>query len=142
MGFDIFGITTANTNAQTASFINSGEACNRTFILTTTGQTSFILFGQVIFGTGPVLGSLNDLLNTYYGGVYDETKPSTLRYSNGLWTLSIVSTVFVSVPGSFLPQKQAYQFTAVGTRFKIPTNYTQGVYIAANPTAHIECNLY
>jgi hypothetical protein len=142
MGFDIFGITTANTNAQTASFINSGEACNRTFILTTIGQTSFILFGQVIFGTGPVLGSLNDLLNTYYGGVYDETKPSTLRYSNGLWTLSIVSTVFVSVPGSFLPQKPAYQFTAVGTRFKIPTNYTQGVYIAANPTAHIECNPY
>jgi hypothetical protein len=142
MGFDIFGITTANTNAETASYINSGEACKRTFILTTIGQTSSILFGQVIFGTGPVLGSLNDLLNTYYGGVYDETKPSTLRYSNGLWTLSIVSTVFMSVPGSLLLSKPTYSFTAVGTRFKIPTNYTQGVYIVANPTAHIECNPY
>ena len=142
MGFDIFGITTANTNAETASFINSGEACNRTFILTTIGQTSFIMLGQVFFGTGPVLGSLNDLLNTYYGGVYDETKPSTLKYSNGLWTLSIKSTVFVSVPGSLLAAKPAYQFTAVGTRFKIPTNYSQGVYIVANPTAHIECNPY
>ena len=140
MGFDIFGITTANTNAGTASYINSGEECRKTFILTTIGQTSSILFGQVIFGTGPVLGSPNDLLNTYYCGVSDGTKPSTLRYSDGLWTLSIVSTVFVSVPGSLLAVKPAYEFTAVGTRFKIPTNYTQGVYITANPTAHIECN--
>ena len=105
MGFDIFGITTANTNAETASFINSGEACNRTFILTTIGQTSFIMLGQVFFGTGPVLGSLNDLLNTYYGGVYDETKPSTLKYSNGLWTLSVGSDDF------FNPN--IYSFTAV-----------------------------
>lgn len=141
-GFDIFGITTANTNAETASYINSGEECKRTFILTTIGQTSSILFGQVIFGTGPVLGSPNDLLGTYYGGVYDETKPSTLRYKDGLWTLSVLSTVFVSVPGSFFAQKPEYQFTAVGTRFKIPTNYTQGVYIVANPTAYIECNPY
>jgi hypothetical protein len=132
MGFDIFGITTANTDASTASDINSGAPCQRTFILTTIGESLEELFGQIIVITGPILGSPDDYINTYYSGVYYNTNESTLKYSNGLWTLSIKSTQFFS--------SNIYSFTAVGTRFKIPTNYTQGVYIAANPTAHIECN--
>ena len=131
MGFDIFGITTANTDASTASDINSGEACKRTFVLTTIGQVSFIIFGQVYFGDGPIVGSSDDYINTYFARTYDAAI-SSLRYNNGLWTLSVASEEF------FNPN--IYSFTAVGTRFKIPTNYSRGVYIAANPTAHIECN--
>ena len=131
MGFDIFGITTANTDASTASDINSGEACKRTFVLTTIGRVSFIIFGQVYFGDGPIVGSSDDYINTYFARTYN-TVGSSLRYNNGLWTLSVKSTEFYN--------PNIYSFTAVGTRFKIPTNYTQGVYIAANPTAHIECN--
>jgi hypothetical protein len=134
MGFDIFGITTANTDASTASDINSGTACQRTFIITTIGDIIFNFFGQISVGTGPKLGSPNDYMSTYYAGTYYNMRESTLRYSNGLWTLSVKSTQMFS--------STFYSFTAVGTRFKIPTNYTQGVYIAANPTGHIECNIY
>jgi len=134
MGFDIFGITTANTDASTASDINSGEACQRTFILTVIGDIIWEFFGQISVGTGPKVGSPNDCINTYYSGSYYNMRESTLRYSNGLWTLSVKSTQMFN--------STFYSFTAVGTRFKIPTNYTQGVYIAANPTAHIECNPY
>jgi len=133
MGFDIFGITAANTDASTASDINSGEECKRTFLISTIGQVSIIIFGQVYFGIGETVGSSEDYINTYFARTYD-TARSTLRYNNGLWTLSIGSTEFFN--------DNIYSFTAVGTRFKIPTNYTQGVYIAANPTAHIECNPY
>lgn len=134
MGFDIFGITTANTDASTASDINSGAVCQRAFILTTIGEIIDEFFGQISIITGPILGSPNDCINTYYSGSYYNMRESTLRYSNGLWTLSVKSTDMFS--------STFYSFTAVGTRFKIPTNYTQGVYIAANPTAHIECNPY
>lgn len=134
MGFDIFGITTANTDVSTASDINSGEACQRTFILTVIGDIIFEFFGQISVGTGPILGSLNNYIDTYYSGSYYKMRESTLRYSNGLWTLSVKSTQMFN--------STFYSFTAVGTRFKIPTNYTQGVYITANPTAHIECNPY
>lgn len=134
MGFDIFGITTANTDASTASDINSGTACQRTFIITTIGEIIFDFFGQISVGIGPKLGSPNDYMSTYYVGTYYNMRESTLRYSNGLWTLSVKSTQMFS--------STFYSFTAVGTRFKIPTNYTQGVYIAANPTGHIECNIY
>jgi hypothetical protein len=121
MGFDIFGITTANTDASTASDINSGTACKRTFLITTLDSATYF----------PILGSLNDYINTYYARSYDPFE-STLKYNNGLWTLQLRTTQLFS--------STIYSFTAVGTRFKIPTNYTQGVYIAANPTAHIECN--
>jgi len=121
MGFDIFGITTANTDASTASDINSGEACKRTFLITR------------ISNDFPTLGSIDDYINTYYARSYDPFE-STLKYNNGLWTLQLKTTQLFS--------STIYSFTAVGTRFKIPTNYTQGVYIAANPTAHIECNPY
>lgn len=134
MGFDIFGITTANTDASTARDINSGTACQRTFVLTIIGETIDEFFGQISIITGPILGSPNDYVNTYYSGSYYNMRESTLRYSNGLWTLSVKSTDMFN--------STFYSFTAVGTRFKIPTNYSQGVYIVANPTAHIECNPY
>ena len=134
MGFDIFGITTANTDASTASDINSGEACQRAFVLTIIGDIIFEFFGQISVGTGPILGSLNNYIDTYYSGSYYNMRESTLRYSNGLWTLSVKSTQMFN--------STFYSFTAAGTRFKIPTNYSQGVYIVANPTAHIECNPY
>jgi hypothetical protein len=133
VGFDIFGITTANTDASTASDINSGEECKRTFLISTIGQVSFIIFGQVYFGIGETVGSPDDYINTYFGRTYDPLG-STLRYSNGLWTLSVKSTQLFS--------STIYSFTAVGTRFKIPTNYTQGVYIESNPTAVTQCNPY
>jgi hypothetical protein len=123
VGFDIFGITTANTDASTASDINSGEECKRTFIITKIDQsTSF-----------PVLGSVDDYVNTYYARSYDPYE-STLMYCNGLWTLQLKTTQLFS--------STIYSFTAVGTRFRIPKNYTQGVYIESNPTAIAQCNPY
>lgn len=123
IGFDIFGITTANTDASTASDINSGEECKRTFIITEIDQSTGF----------PVLGSVGDYINTYYGRSYDPFE-SKLRYYNGLWTLQLKSTQLFS--------STIYSFTAVGTRFRIPKNYTQGVYIESNPTAIAQCNPY
>lgn len=123
VGFDIFGITTANTDASTASDINSEEECKRTFIITETDQSTGF----------PVLGSVGDYINTYYGRSYDPFE-STLKYNNGSWTLQLKTTQLFS--------STIYSFTAIGTRFKIPKNYTQGVYIESNPNAIVQCNPY
>jgi hypothetical protein len=95
IGFDVLGITEANTNFYTAADINS-QQCSNTFLL--------------------VPGS--SYLDSYYERLYNPASYNLgyLNYSNGVWTMQVGE----------------YYFTAVGTRFKIPLNYTQGVSIVPN----------
>jgi hypothetical protein len=95
IGFDVLGVTEANTDFYTASDINS-QQCANTFLL--------------------VPGS--SYLDSYYERIYNSAQENFgyLNYSNGLWTMQVGN----------------YYFTAVGTRFKIPLNYTQGVSIVPN----------
>jgi hypothetical protein len=115
IGFDVLGVTEANTDFYTASDINS-QQCANTFIIKASSSSSYSSSSS---SPGPsLLVPGSSYLDSYYERIYNSAQENFgyLSYSNGLWTMQVGN----------------YYFTAVGTRFKIPLNYTQGVSIVPN----------